>query len=119
VKLHLPEVYNNDRPAPPSPNVDHTVDDDRLRLAVAEVAFENARVARQFFATEVFQSALRGQAAHLTAITAFVVTGVYTYVRDGHPTTAGLRGSSQAELIDTMGAANQLEPGIADLFVRD
>jgi hypothetical protein len=118
VKLHLPEAYSNDRPAPPSPNVAHTVDEDRLNLAVAEIAFESARVAREFFATGLFRRTMAGQATYLTAVGAFLVTGVYTYVRDGKPTTAGLRGSSQAELIEAVGAANQLDRGVSALFVR-
>jgi hypothetical protein len=38
-KLHLPQPYDNANPAPPSPDVDHSVGPDRLNLAVAEVAF--------------------------------------------------------------------------------
>src|ERR1700722_5513433 len=44
-KVHLPEFYDNANPAPPSPDVGHHIETDRLRLAVAEVAFENARTA--------------------------------------------------------------------------
>ena len=84
----------------------------------AEVAFENARVARDFFAGSGFQKVLAEQARHIEAIGAYLVSGVYTYIRDGKPTTAGLRGSRQAELIDTIGAANQLEAKVTDMFVR-
>jgi hypothetical protein len=115
-KLHLPEPYSNEHPAPPSPNVSHCVDADRLNLAVAEVAFENARLARAFFSEPRFQKVLAEQAGHIEAIGAYRVTGVYTYVRDGKPTTAGLRGSRQAELIDAVGAANQLEAKVTDMF---
>ena len=44
------------------------------------------------------------------------MTGFYTFVRDGQPTTAGLRGSRPAELIDAIGAANQLAPAIVARF---
>ena len=77
IKLHLPETYSNAHPAPPSPNVEHIVEDDRLDLAIAEVAFESARVAREFFVTEAFQCFLTGQAEHLRAVGAFRVAGVY------------------------------------------
>lgn len=50
-KLHLPEAYDNAHPAPPSPNLGHEVEDDRLNLAVVEVAFDNARTARALFET--------------------------------------------------------------------
>jgi hypothetical protein len=117
-KLHLPEPYCNERPAPPSPNVEHVVEDDRLNLAVAEVAFTSARTAREFFATPAFQRVLSGQAEHIEAIGAYLVTGFYTFVRDGHLTTAGLRGSRLAELIEAAGAANQLEPAVVSMFGR-
>jgi len=115
-KLHLPEPYDNARPAPPSPNVGHEVGADRLKLAVAEVAFENARTAREFFGGSAFQKMLQGQATHVDAIGAYLVTGFYTFVRDGVPTTAGLRGSRPAALIDSVGAANQLSPEVVARF---
>lgn len=115
-KLHLPLAYDNARPVPPSPNVDHIVGDDRLNLAVAEVAFESARTARAFFESAAFQKMLGGQARHLDALGAYLVTGVYTFVRDGVPTIAGLRGSRPAELIDMVGAANQLAPEVTARF---
>ncbi|MGI4879344.1 MAG: hypothetical protein ACRYG4_17870 [Janthinobacterium lividum] len=115
-KLHLPEPYDNTHPAPPSPDVGHQVDAERVNLAVAEVAFENARTASEFFAGSCFQKMLRRQSRHLDAIGAYRVTGFYTFVREGIPTTAGLRGSRPAELIDSLGAANQLAPGIVAYF---
>jgi hypothetical protein len=115
-KLHLPEPYDNAHPAPPSPNVRHEVGADRLNLAVAEVAFENARTAREFFAGSAFETMLKDQPKHIDALGAYFVTGFYTFVRDGKPTTAGLRGSRPAELIDAVGAANQLAPEITARF---
>jgi hypothetical protein len=64
-KLHLLEPSDNAHPAPPSPDVDHIVGSDRLHLAVAEVAFENARVARDFFAGTAFKKVLSTQAKHV------------------------------------------------------
>ena len=116
-KLHLPEAYDNDRPAPPSPNVGHIVDRDRLNLAVAEVAFPSARAAHEFFATDAFKRALANQTRHIDALGAYRVAGYYTFVRDGKPTTAGVRGSRQAELIDTIGAINHLSPEIRAMFI--
>lgn len=115
-KLHLPTPYDNANPAPPSPDVGHFVEDERLNLAVVEVAFENARVANEFFSGRVFQKMLAAQARHIDALGAYLVTGFYTFVRDGRPTLAGLRGSRSAELIDTIGAANQFAPQIMDRF---
>jgi len=115
-KLHLPDPYDNARPSPPSPDVGHHIEDDRLNLAVAEVAFENARTATAFFASSSVQRMVRDQHRHLSAIGAYLVTGFYTFVRGGIPTSAGLRGSRPAELIDTVGAANQLAPEIVARF---
>ncbi|HZC44924.1 MAG TPA: EthD domain-containing protein [Candidatus Acidoferrum sp.] len=117
-KLHLPEPYSNDRPAPPSPNVDHLVEGERLNLAVAEVAFASARTAREFFATPAFRKVLAKQATYVDALGAYLVTGFYTFVRDGRLTTAGLRGSRSAELIEAAGAANQLEPPVVSKFMH-
>lgn len=115
-KLHLPLPYDNAKPAPPSPDVNHHIEADRLNLAVAEVAFENTRTAREFFEGSAFQEVLAAQPRHLDALGAYLVTGVYTFVRDGVITTAGLRGSRPAELIDAIGAANQTKTSVARRF---
>lgn len=117
-KLHLPEPYDNAHPAPPSPEVDHVVGPDRLHLAVAEVAFENARVARDFFAGAAFKNVLAAQATYIDAVGAYLVSGFYTFVRDGVATPAGIRGSRGAELIDALGAVNQLNADIRQRFLR-
>jgi hypothetical protein len=117
-KLHLPEAYDNAHPAPPSPNVAHVVGRDRLHLAVAEVAFENARVAREFFVSTAFQKVFKTQAKHVDAIAAYRVSGFYTFVRGGIATPAGIRGSRAAELIDSLGATNQTAAHVRERFVR-
>jgi hypothetical protein len=53
------------------------------------------------------------------AVGAFLVTGIYTYVRDGVITTAGLRGSRTVELIERIGAVNQMRDEVTRLFVQD
>jgi len=116
-KLHLPEPYDNGHPAPPSPDVDHIVGSDRLHLAVAEVAFENARISRDFFACPAFKKVLAAQAKYIDAIGAYRVSGFYTFVRDGIATPAGIRGSRAAELIDALGAANQLSTRVRERFL--
>ena len=88
-KLHLPLPYDNAHPAPPSPDVGHQAERDRLNLAIAEVAFENARVASEFFSGGNFQKIIREQPLHLDAIGAYLVTGFYTFVRDGHSDRGG------------------------------
>ena len=115
-KLHLPQSYDNAHPAPPAPNVGHFVGADRLNLAVIEAAFDSARSAQEFFAAKPFQKVLRAQEKHIDALGAYLVTGFYTFVRDGKPTIAGIRGSRQAELIEQVGAANQTATEISERF---
>ena len=117
-KLHPCAPYDNAKPAPPSPNVGHFIEDARINVAVAEVAFENARTAREFFAGSAFQKVLADQPKHLDALGARLVKGFYTFVRDGKPTVAGIRGSRPAQLIDHIGAANQVVPEVLERFVR-
>ncbi len=108
LRLHLPERYDNANPAPPAPNVDHAVPPERERLAILELAFATPLARRQFYASPVFQDTLAGQRAHIAHASGFAVSGVYTYVRDKQLTTAGLRGSRPAQLIERLGAANQV-----------
>jgi hypothetical protein len=115
-KLHLPQSYDNAHPAPPAPNVGHFVGADRLNLAVIEAAFDSARSAQEFFASKPFRKMLAAQATHIDALGVYLVTGFYTFVRDGKPTIAGIRGSRQAELIEQIGAANQTATDISERF---
>jgi hypothetical protein len=115
-KLHLPEPYDNDKPAPPSPDVEHRVEADRLNLAVAEIAFASPLAAKSLFSSPTFKEVQHEQARYVDAIGVYLVTGFYTFVRDGHPTLAGLRGSRPAELITTLGAVNQLDERVTARF---
>ncbi|OTP65548.1 hypothetical protein PAMC26577_39360 [Caballeronia sordidicola] len=56
------------------------------------------------------------QAQHVGAIGVYLVKGFYTFVRDGCPTLAGLRGSRVAELITELGATNQLDEKVMARF---
>lgn len=116
VRLHLADVYDNAKPAPPAPGVDHTVPDERRHIAVLELAFASPLARRQFYGGDLFQSTLSDQKAQISHATAFAVSGIYTYVRDKQLTTAGLRGSRQAQLIETLGAANQVSDDVRTLL---
>jgi hypothetical protein len=119
VRLHLPDLYDNAQPAPPSPVVNHELSEERKAIAIAEIAFASPLAARLFFESEEFQSTIGEQTTRLRSVGAFLVTGVYTFVRDGAMTTAGLRGSRQAELIGQIGAANQTSQQVTRLFSSD
>lgn len=116
--LHLPARFNNDGMHPPAPNVAHIANAAREELAVMEIAFESPLARRSFFESKAFQSTLHGQARHIAQLKAFAVSGLYTYVNDKKLTTAGLRGSRAAELIDYLGAINQRSPQVEHLLLH-
>lgn len=116
VRLHLCAPFNNDGMHPPAPDVSHTATPVREQLAVLEIAFVSPLARRKFFQSDEFQQSQAAQARHIAQLKAFAVSGVYTYVYDGEITTAGLRGSRAAELIDYLGANNQITADINALF---
>ena len=86
-------------------------------IAVIELAFESPLTRRAFFESEVFLVTQEAQKAHIAHVSAFAVSGVYTYVRDKQLTTAGLRGSRQAQLIERLGANNQAAANVRELML--
>lgn len=117
LRLHQPEPYDNANPVPPAPMVDHQVSDERKDIAVVEIGFESPLAAREFFAGPDFQGTVAAQTRNLRSIGVFPVTGIYTYIRDGVITTAGLRGSRPAQLVRRLGAVNQTEEDVSRLFL--
>jgi hypothetical protein len=116
LRLHLPDRYDNAEPAPPAPNVDHLVPAERALIAVIELAFESPLARRAFFESETFAATQAGQKANIAHFQAFAVSGIYTYVRDKQLTTAGLRGSRPAQLIERLGANNQVADDVQRLI---
>lgn len=117
-RLHLCAPFVNDGKRPPSPDVRHTATTERQELVMVELAFESPVARRRFFASSPFQDSLAEQGTHIAHLKAFAVSGVYVYVTDGQLTTAGLRGSRAAELIDYLGAINQLDDEVAALMLN-
>jgi hypothetical protein len=118
LRLHLPEPYDNAHPSPPSPHGDHQVSDERKDIGVIEIGFASALTAREFWESEAYLATIEDQRRYLRSVGAFLVTGVYTYVRDGVITTAGLRGSRTAELIARIGAVNQTRDEVTRRFAQ-
>jgi hypothetical protein len=118
LRLHLPEPYDNAHPSPPSPHGDHQVSDERKDIGVIEIGFASALTARAFWESDAYLTTIEDQRRYLRSVGAFLVTGVYTYVRDGVITTAGLRGSRTAELIARIGAVNQTRDEVTRRFVQ-
>ncbi|MFH7422721.1 hypothetical protein RA276_29435, partial [Pseudomonas syringae pv. tagetis] len=71
---------------------------------------------RTYYASEQVEALTEGISRHVRDITRFGVSGVYTYVRDAIMTSAGIRGSRQAELIRELGAINQTRPEIESML---
>ena len=117
VRLHLPERYDNAKPAPPAPNVDHLVPPERAAVGILELAFETPLTRRAFLESDAFAAIAQGQQQHVRHATAFAVSGVYTYVRDKTLTLAGLRGSRPAQLIERLGANNQAADDVRQLIL--
>jgi len=115
VRLHLPERYSNADPAPPAPEVAHDVPPERELVAVLDLAFATPLERRRFYASDAFQAAIQGLDRHVAYVSAFAVSGVYTYVRDKKLTLAGLRGSRPAQLIERIGAVNQTGEDVCHL----
>ncbi|GAA0312750.1 EthD domain-containing protein [Kineococcus aurantiacus] len=116
LRLHLPTARDGDAEQPPAPDVDHHAAPQRRELVVAEIAFPDALTRRRALEGPAVRRALRVLAGSATHATAFAVSGVYTFVRDGRLTTAGLRGSRTAELITALAAVNQLDGRVERLF---
>ncbi|MFV0923476.1 hypothetical protein BSZ14_03355 [Sphingomonas sp. Sph1(2015)] len=117
VRLHVPEAYDNADPAPPAPDVAHTVPSERERLVVLDLTFATPLARRSFFASDGFHHTIDGQREHIGHVTAFAVSGMYTYVRDKKLTLAGLRGSRAAQLIERLGAVNQTSDDVRHLLL--
>ncbi|MFT4506211.1 EthD domain-containing protein [Caballeronia sp. 15711] len=92
------------------------IEADRLNLAIAEIAFASPLAAKSLFSSPTFKEVLGEQARYIDAMGVYLVTGFYTFVRDGRPTLAGLRGSRPAELTTTLGAVNQLDEKVTAKF---
>ena len=104
-------------PAPPAPNVAHRVPPQRERIAVLDLSFATPLTRRRFFASDRFTATVAEQQRHIGHATAFAVSGMYTYVRDGELTLAGLRGSRPAQLIERLGAVNQTRADVCRLLL--
>lgn len=116
VRVHPAMQHDNSTPNPPAPNVAHAVDDERVQLTVLEVAFTDAMARRSAFESDRFTATFPRQSELAAHITAFPVSGVFTFVRDDTLTTAGLRGSRVAELIRDMAATNQIADDVRALM---
>ncbi|MGI3778442.1 MAG: EthD domain-containing protein [Janthinobacterium lividum] len=116
VRLHLPEPYHNSEPEPAAPGVDHRLPQARKSVAILELCWPHRLAAEAFLSGPRYAALAGDMAAHVSALGCFLVSGVYTFIRDGALTTAGLRGSRPAALIERLGALNQTTEEVTRLF---
>ncbi len=83
---------------------------------VVEIGFASAVAARAFFESEGDRATDAGQREFIQSAGVLPVTSIYTFVRDTAITTAGLRGSRSAQLIEQIGAANQTQADVTRRF---
>jgi len=115
-RVHALEPHDYCTPNPPAPDVAHAVVDERVGLVVLEIAFTNALARRRALEEGPFREVNAALAGLVSHITAFAVSGVFTFVRDGRLTDAGLRGSRVAKLITTLAATNQVSDEVRHLM---
>jgi hypothetical protein len=99
-----------------SKNVDHDAPAERQYQGLIELVFASAVAARRFFASEAFLATAGAQARHFREVHLYRSLEAVVMVRDGSPTLSGLRGDSIARLISELGAVNQLQGEICNLF---
>lgn len=119
VRVHAPVTYDNAEPAPPAPAVRHTVAAERTSLVILEVGFTDSLARRRFHTSQTYADLQAGLAENAQHVTTFAVTGVYTFLRDGRLTTAGVRGSRVAELIDALGSINHTQDPVRHLMLTN
>ena len=119
VRLHLPEPYRNEEPEPAAPDVGHRLPKVRRRVGILELGWSSRLDAERFVRGDAYAACAERLRAEASALGVWQVKGVYTFIRDGALTIAGLRGSRAAELIEQLGALNQTEEAVTRLFHRD
>jgi EthD domain len=119
LKLRLNVFDEVDSTRPPAAGVDHAEPAESSYQACLELVFANHLELEYFFASEAYQATTVSQAQYIRQISTFSLRNAYTFVYDGKITIAGRRGSSTAQLISAIGAVNQLQPDIAQLFWKE
>ena len=116
VRLHLPETYRNSAPQPAAPEVDHRLPAERKRVVILELGWSSRLAAAAYLQGPRYGAQVDGLKAHVSNLGAFRVASQCVFIRDGVLTTAGLRGSRPAALIEALGAFNQIQDDVTRLF---
>lgn len=86
--------------------------------AAFEIAFFNPLDREQALASSAYAEATADIATTVSMFKPFPESTAYTFVYDNAMTLAGMRGSSTAELINRLGATNQMRDDIRQLMLK-
>ena len=117
VRYHILEAHDNSKPNPPAPNVAHFMDDLEQHQFVIELGADSKLEIKQVFQQDHFRKLMAAAGDIWEAIHPFESDGRYTMVYDGNITQAGLRGSTNAQLIRKVGAVNQVSADVMQLML--
>ena len=115
-RLHLFEEVDNSRPD--AAGVSHYEPPQKQYQAAFEIAFSNPLQMETFFASKEYAKAVKDQANYVKQLLPFAERTAYTFVYNGKMTLAGQRSSKVANLIEKVGATNQLKSDIVSLFTK-
>jgi ketosteroid isomerase-like protein len=113
-RLHLFEQVDSSRPDAGA--VSHTELPEQQYDAAIEVAFANNLDLALFLDSEAYRSALKDFPKYIKHFKPFPERSAYTFVYDGKITLAGQRSVAVADLINRIGAVNQIKDNIVSLM---
>jgi hypothetical protein len=113
-RFHLFEQVDSSRPDAGA--VSHTELPEQQYDAAIEVAFANNLDLALFLDSEAYRSALKDFPKYIKHFKPFPERSAYTFVYDAKITLAGQRSVAVANLIDRIGAVNQIKDNIVSLM---
>ena len=117
LRYHLFDAIDLSRPD--AQGVEHVEKDGKDYHAAFEISFANGLDRESFFASPEFITALTEGANKIDYIKPSPERFTATFVRDHKMTLAGQRGSSVANLINSLGASNQIRDDINKLILTN
>ncbi|HEY9695444.1 MAG TPA: EthD domain-containing protein [Oculatellaceae cyanobacterium] len=113
-RLHLFEEVDNSRPD--AFGVAHSEPPEKNYQAAFEIAFANHLEMEKFFTSKEYASAVKDQTKYVKQLLPFPERTVHTFVYNAKMTLAGQRSSKVAQLINDIGATNQLQEDVVSLM---
>jgi hypothetical protein len=117
LRRHLFEPYTDDYGGMDARGLSHSKAPERQYQASVEISFVNALELGKLARSEAWAQLAAALPDYVGGCHAFGVSVTHRLRRDGELTLDGLRTPLIADLIRRVGAASQLEPGVADLVL--